>query len=221
VPISISLSILLIMFVINAFNLIDGIDGLAGVTGVVVNITLGLLFADMGQTLQASMAFIVAGACIGFLRFNISPAKIFMGDTGSLLLGFISIILAIQFIELNKVGGNRIIFYSSAPSIAIAILIGPVFDAIRVFVLRIIKTGSPFVADRNHVHHRMLHMGFSHMQATLVLMGFNILMVYVALSLRFLGNYILIGILFLICLCFNVLLTFVLRGKKQQTLTIS
>lgn len=218
---SIALSILLIMFVINAFNLIDGIDGLAGVTGVVVNVTLGLLFADMGQTVLASMAFVVAGSCIGFLHFNVSPAKIFMGDTGSLLLGFVSIILSIQFIELNKVEGSRIISYSSAPSIAVSILIVPIFDAIRVFTLRIIKSGSPFVADRNHVHHRMLHIGFNHIQATLVLMVFHILMIYVALSLRFLGNYILISVLFLICLSFNVLITYILRSRKLGKLSVS
>lgn len=220
VTISISLTILLIMFVINAFNLIDGIDGLAGVTGLVVNVTLGLIFADMGETLFASLSFIIAGACIGFLRFNITPAQIFMGDTGSLLLGFVSIILSIKFIELNKVSGTNVVFYSSAPSIAVAILIGPIFDAIRVFTLRTIKTGSPFVADRNHVHHRMLHMGFSHLQSTLILMGFHIIMIYVALSLRFLGNFTLIGILFLICLFFNVLLTFMIRSKSRKSYRI-
>lgn len=218
---SVSFTIVLIMFVINAFNLVDGIDGLAGVTGLVVNITLGIMFAEMGEDLLASMAFIVAGACIGFLRYNITPARIFMGDTGSLLLGFLSIILSIQFIELNKVSGTNVVFYSSAPSIAVAILIGPIFDAIRVFTLRTIKTGSPFVADRNHVHHRMLHMGFSHIQTTMILMGFQVIMIYVALSLRFLGNFALIGILFLICLFFNVLLTFLLRSKSRKSYNLA
>ncbi|MFD2164452.1 MraY family glycosyltransferase [Paradesertivirga mongoliensis] len=218
--VSVSFTILLIMFVINAFNLIDGIDGLAGVTGLVVNISLGIMFAEMGETILASMAFIIAGACIGFLRYNITPAQIFMGDTGSLLLGFISIVLCVQFIELNKVSGTNIVFYSSAPSIAVAILIGPIFDAIRVFTLRTIKTGSPFVADRNHVHHRMLHMGFSHLQTTLILMGFHIVMIYVALSLRFIGNFSLIGILFLICLFFNLLLTFMIRSKTRKSYRI-
>ena len=218
--VSILLSILLIMFVINAFNLIDGIDGLAGVTGLVVNVTLGLMFSDMGETVLAAMAFIIAGACVGFLRFNLTPAQIFMGDTGALLLGFVSIVLSIKFIELNKVSGDNLIYYSSAPAIAVAILIGPIFDAIRVFTLRTLKTGSPFVADRNHVHHRMLHMGFSHLQTTLILMGFHIIMIYVALSLRFMGNFTLIGVLFLICLFFNVLLTFMIRSKSRKSYRI-
>ncbi len=218
--VSIFLSMLIITFVINAFNLIDGIDGLAGVTGVVVNLTLGLMFADMEQTTLACLSFSIAGSCIGFLRFNITPAKIFMGDTGSLMIGFLSIILAIKFIELNKIGGNHPIFYGSAPSIAVAVLIGPIFDAIRVFVLRTIKSGSPFVADRNHVHHRMLHIGFNHIQSTFILMSFNLLMIYVALSFRSLGNFVLIGILFLICLIFNNLLTFFIRSKKRKSYSI-
>ncbi len=214
--VSVCLSMLIITFVINAFNLIDGIDGLAGVTGVVVNITLGLMFADMGQVSLACLAFSVAGACLGFLRFNVTPAKIFMGDTGSLMLGFISVVLSFKFIELNKVGGNTQVYYGSAPSIAVSVLIGPIFDAIRVFTLRTLKNGSPFVADRNHVHHRMLNVGFSHLQTTFILMGFNILMIYAALSLRFLGNFVLIGILFLICLVFNNLLTFLIRSRKRK-----
>lgn len=218
--VSISLSMLIITFVINAFNLIDGIDGLAGVTGVVVNLSLGVMFAAMSQTPLACLAFALAGACVGFLRFNITPAKIFMGDTGSLMLGFLSVILAIKFIELNKIGAGHPVFYGSAPSIAVAVLIGPIFDAIRVFTLRTIKSGSPFVADRNHVHHRMLHIGFTHLQSTFILMGFNLLMIYVALSLRNLGNFVLIGILFLICLIFNNVLTFIIRSRKRKKYSI-
>ncbi len=214
--VSIMLTMVIITFVINAFNLIDGIDGLAGVTGAVVNITMGLMFADMSQTGLACLAFSVAGACIGFLRFNITPAKIFMGDTGSLMIGFISVILCVKFIELNKIGGNTPVVYGSAPSIAVAVLIGPIFDAIRVFTLRTIKSGSPFVADRNHVHHRMLNVGFTHLQTTFILMAFNLVMIYVALTFRSAGNFILIGVLFLICLVFNYLLTFLIRSRKRN-----
>ncbi len=213
---SVSLSILVIMFLINAFNLIDGIDGLVGVTGLVVNGTLGLMFVMMEQSGLACMAFAIAGACIGFLRFNITPARIFMGDTGSLLLGFLSAILAIKFIELNKVGSNVMVYYGSAPSIAVAILIGPIFDAIRVFTLRSFKKGSPFVGDRNHIHHRVLELGFNHLQTTVILMFFNIIMIIVAFLLRGIGNFLLMGILFLMCILFNHVLTFLLRSKSRK-----
>lgn len=213
---SVSLSILVIMFLTNAFNLIDGIDGLAGITGLVVNITLGILFSGMDERSLACIAFAMAGACIGFLRFNITPARIFMGDTGSLLIGFISVILAIKFIELNKVGTVNTLYYASAPSIAVAVLIGPVFDAIRVFILRIIKKNSPFMGDRNHIHHRLLSLGFNHLQTCILLMFFNLFMIGVALMLRDIGNYALIALMFLLCILFNMVLTFFVRSKSRK-----
>lgn len=214
---SVVLSIIVIMFITNAFNLIDGIDGLAGTTGLVVTLSLGLIFAQMHQVNLACLAFALSGACIGFLRYNLTPAKIFMGDTGSLLIGFVAAILCIKFIELNNVATVPVVAYTSAPSIAIAILIGPIFDAVRVFFLRIIKKGSPFIADRNHVHHRMLYIGFNHLQTTFFLMVFNIIMIFTALSLRAIGNFILIGILFLICMLFNTFLTFFVRSKDRKS----
>lgn len=214
------LSIVVIMFVTNAFNLIDGIDGLAGTTGLVVNLTLGLIFAQMHALNLACIAFAMAGACIGFLRYNLTPARIFMGDTGSLLIGFVSVILSIKFIEANKVGTGNVVVYGSAPSIAVAVLIGPIFDAIRVFLLRIVKRGSPFVADRNHVHHRLLHLGLSHLQATFMLMVFNVVMIFIALSLRSLGNFVLIGILFMICIFFNLFLSYFIRSKDRRSYRI-
>lgn len=220
-PVSVILSIVVIMFITNAFNLIDGIDGLAGTTGLVVTLTFGLIFAQMHEIGLASIAFALAGACIGFLRFNLTPARIFMGDTGSLLIGFVSAILAIKFIELNNVATVRTIAYSSAPSIAVAILIGPIFDAVRVFLLRLLKKGSPFIADRNHVHHRMLYIGFNHLQTTFFLMVFNVIMIFTALSLRFIGNFILIGVLFLICMLFNAFLTFFVRSKDRKSYRVA
>ncbi|WP_423149065.1 MraY family glycosyltransferase [Rubrolithibacter danxiaensis] len=215
--IGIPLSALIIMFVMNAFNLIDGIDGLAGITGLVVNISLGIIFIEMGQTRLAIIAFALAGACVGFLRYNLTPAKIFMGDTGSLLLGFISVILCIRFIELNKVGAVNRLFYSSAPSIAVAILIGPVFDAMRVFTLRVFNRTSPFKGDRNHVHHRMLYIGLTHLQATFILMLFNVSMIVLALFLRDIGNLLLMGILFFVCILFNSFLSFFVRSKERKS----
>src|SRR5690606_31502676 len=151
-----------------------------------------------------------------FLWYNITPSSIFMGDTGSLLLGFLSAVLSICFVELNKVGSHHMVYFASAPSIAVAVLIGPVFDAIRVFSLRILKKGSPFVGDRNHVHHRILSLASNHLQASLILMGFNLLMITAALLLRGTGNFTLISILFLVCVFFNTVLTFSVRSKNRK-----
>lgn len=215
---SVMLSILAILLLINALNLIDGIDGLAGTLGMVVSLTLGLLFANMGQPGFACIAFALVGALLGFLRYNLTPARIFMGDTGSLLLGLVLIVLSIKFIELNKhTPSNNLPLYSTAPSIAVAALIIPMFDALRVFVLRIAKKSSPFAADRNHIHHRLLQTGMNHLQATFVLMVFNIALIALVMAAGAIGNYALIIILFGICILSNMFLTFILRSKVRKS----
>ncbi|MFC5282904.1 MraY family glycosyltransferase [Pedobacter alpinus] len=213
---SISISILLIMFIVNAFNLIDGIDGLAGTIGLVVNLTFAVLFIHMGQIEMASLAFSMVGAIVGFLIYNYSPAKIFMGDTGSLLIGLVSVVLAFKFIELNKFTSNEIrpVFYS-APAIAVAILIIPLFDTFRIFSIRILKRQSPFRADRNHIHHRILRLGFSHIQTTLLLALTNLLFIYIALNLRSWGNFVLIFMFLAICIFINWITTIWIRIKDR------
>ncbi len=219
--VSVSGSVLIIMFLINAFNLIDGIDGLLGITAVIVNLTFGFMFAHMNQPAYACMAFAMVGALAGFLRYNFTPAKIFMGDTGSLIIGLVSAVLSLKFIELNKTDGSQVVYYNAAPSVAVAVLIGPVFDAIRVFVLRIIKKGSPFTADNNHIHHRVLKLGLNHLQTTFILMVFNVIIIFLALELRPLGNFVLIGMLFILCILFNMILSYLIRSKERNSYKIS
>ncbi|MFD1628631.1 MraY family glycosyltransferase [Pseudopedobacter beijingensis] len=219
---SILFTVLIIMFFINAFNLIDGIDGLAGTIGIIVNLTFAMMFLRMGQVELAVLAFSLIGALAGFLFYNYSPSRIFMGDTGSLLVGLISIVLGIKFIELNKftTGLPRPVFLS-APAIAVSVLIIPLFDTIRVFILRIIKGKSPFQADRNHIHHRILRLGLSHSQTTLSLAITNILFVYLAILCRSLGNSTLIVLFLGICMLINWGTTVLIRIKERKQLKIS
>ena len=213
---SVALSITIIMFITNAFNLIDGIDGLVGVTGLIVNLILGVMFAQMGQPVYSCIAFSIVGASAGFLFFNLTPARIFMGDTGSLLIGFLSAILSLKFIEQNKVGEGTNVYYISAPAIAVAVLIGPIYDAIRVFIIRIYNGNSPFLGDNNHIHHRILLLGLTHLQTTSVLIIYNLSVFFITLSLRHLGNFFLIGMLFAICILFNFVLMFLIRSKDRK-----
>lgn len=187
---SYALTILFIVFTINAFNLIDGIDGLAGGIGTVVCATFGTVFFQMGNMGFALVAFTLVGALLGFMRFNISRARIFMGDSGSYTTGFVIAILTVLFVELNKfdLNTNPYPFVRSVPAVALGILIIPIFDTIRVFFIRIVKGGSPFVADRNHVHHRLIDIGLSHMQATLLLTGLNVLFVVLSFQLQHIGS---------------------------------
>lgn len=171
--ISYLLSIFVIVLIINAFNLIDGINGLAGTIGVVITLTFGTWFFLVERIEIAIVCFALMGAIIAFLKYNYTPAEIFMGDTGSLLVGLVSATLAIKFMEinLNLVGPYSV---NAIPAVTIGILIIPLYDTLRVFITRIIKGKSPFYPDKTHIHHLLLDLGFSHMQGTSILAVTNI-----------------------------------------------
>jgi UDP-GlcNAc:undecaprenyl-phosphate GlcNAc-1-phosphate transferase len=217
---SCALSVVVIIMIINAFNLIDGIDGLAAITGILVNIVFAVLFVYIKHYELAVISLVLVGAIAGFLRFNITPAKIFMGDTGSLFIGLISVIMAIKLIELNKFTNNSIPQIYSAPALTVAILIGPIFDTVRVFFIRIMSGVSPFTADRNHIHHRMLRLGYNHIQTTLILSGINLISITLALVFSSLGNYLLIIMIFLLSVLFNWMITFLIRSKERESVAL-
>lgn len=164
---SVLISMLLIMFIINAFNLIDGIDGLAGTLALIACSTFGFYFETMNQPTLAALAFAVAGSVGAFLGYNFSPAKIFMGDAGSMFLGLICAVFALKFISINE--ASALNPNQNAPVIAVSTLIIPAFDMLNVIATRIYHKKSPFKPDRNHIHHRMLRLGLTHLQTTLIL----------------------------------------------------
>jgi len=216
----VALTVLTIILIVNAFNLIDGIDSLAGVTGVLANGCFAGLFIYMHQYELAAVSLAMVGALLGFLKFNITPAKLFMGDTGSLLIGLISAVMAIKFIELNKFTPTKSPDIYSAPALSVAILIVPIFDTLRVFVLRLYSGVSPFQADRKHIHHRMLRLGFTHLQAAMILVSLNLLCIILALVFRSYGNQVLLGLILSVCLLFNWVVSFFIRSKERESLTL-
>ncbi|WP_461789901.1 MraY family glycosyltransferase [Pedobacter sp.] len=213
-------SIALIIFINNAFNLIDGVDGLAGTVGATVNLCFGVLFALSNDVAYAFIAFSLLGAIIGFLMFNYPPAKIFMGDTGSLIIGLVSAVLAIKFIEVNKIGVAAGPVISSAPAIAVAVLIVPIFDSLRIFFIRLINRKSPFKGDRNHIHHRLLKLGLNAKKILIITFLFNASMIALTIVLSHLGNFVLIFLQIGICMIFNTVLTFVKGRKITKSYTI-
>ncbi|MEM1135773.1 MAG: glycosyltransferase [Bacteroidota bacterium] len=165
-------TIFTLLVAVNAYNLIDGIDGLASGTGAVAAITFGIWFtlADYGS--YAIFAFALAGSLIGFMKFNFSKSqKIFLGDAGSMFIGLIIGVLAIKFITSNELPPKSIIYIKNAPFVAIAVMGIPLFDLLRVMMIRIIKKQSPFFPDKNHIHHILLSHKLSHLQATLILIA--------------------------------------------------
>jgi UDP-N-acetylmuramyl pentapeptide phosphotransferase/UDP-N-acetylglucosamine-1-phosphate transferase len=174
-----TLTIVAITGITNAFNLIDGIDGLAGGLGFMSLLTLGLFLTLNGDADTALVAFALAGAVMAFLYFNLNPARIFMGDTGSLVLGFAIAVLGIRLLQVNA--ANPLPALPHAPVFVLAVVLIPVFDTVRVFTVRIWKGQSPFVADRSHIHHILTNAGFSHAFAAKLICaihGFILMEVY-------------------------------------------
>lgn len=179
---SLLLTYFAVIVVINSFNLIDGVDGLAGSLGLLSSVVFGVYFlsAKSAALLPYSIiAFALSGSLLAFLIFNFQPAKIFMGDTGSLLIGTVNALLVIKFIA---VAGTTDVAYpiTASPAVGFAILMIPLLDTLRVFGIRIFHRRSPFSPDRNHIHHLLLDRGFSHRAITLLLVSINALMLGLA-----------------------------------------
>lgn len=181
-------TIFTIIVIINSFNLIDGINALSGTIGVIISSVFGFWFWLTKDYQMAILSASLVGALLAFLKFNISPASIFMGDTGSLLIGFIGSVMAIRFIEghIGHEGGQNF-YFNSAPAVAISFLGLPLFDLLRAFSLRIMRGRSPFNPDRNHIHHMLLDCGLSHMQSTYVLALLQIFIILIAFALQEMG----------------------------------
>lgn len=211
---SIVLTTFTIIVVTNAFNLIDGIDGLAGTLGLITTFTFGLYFFYIGSVPYAVMAFTLCASLVAFLIYNFSPAKIFMGDTGSLLLGTINSILVIKFISVAGSAGTSLPM-SSAPALGFAILMVPLFDTLRVFAIRIFKRRSPFSPDRNHIHHFLLDLGFSHRKITLSIGSVAILFIVAAFALRNLNTTLILAILLAAACCITAIV-YQLRKKIRN-----
>ncbi|MEJ7737862.1 MAG: MraY family glycosyltransferase [Chitinophagaceae bacterium] len=181
-PVSLILTYFTVLVIINSFNLIDGVDGLAGSLGLLTTVVLGSYFFSIASFSYATLSFALAGSLGAFLIFNFHPAKIFMGDTGSLLIGLVSSILIIKFI--NVAPGFDL---KPSPAIAFSIIMVPLMDTLRVFSIRILHRRSPFSPDRNHVHHLLLDRGFTHRQVTLTLVGINMIFIALAYFCRSIG----------------------------------
>jgi UDP-GlcNAc:undecaprenyl-phosphate/decaprenyl-phosphate GlcNAc-1-phosphate transferase len=188
---SLLISYFSVIVIINSFNLIDGVDGLAGTLGLMSSALFGIYFMNAGMEPYYVLAFSLCGSLIAFLIFNFQPAKIFMGDTGSLLVGVVNAILVLKFIDPGEgpLSVNPIV---SSPAIGFTILMIPLLDTLRVFAIRIFKRRSPFSPDRNHIHHLLMDRGLSHRTITLLLVAINASMVVFVYMARALGCTILI-----------------------------
>ena len=208
-----ALSYIILILIINAFNLIDGVDGLAGSLGILSTSLLGTYFYMAGMMPYALLAFSLSAALMAFLIFNFHPAKIFMGDCGSLTVGLICGILVLKFINVAANPASPFPIESSV-ALGIAVILVPLVDTVRVFAIRIFKGRSPFFPDRNHVHHLLLDHGFNHSGVTTICVAANILFIVWVYFCRSLGNTPLVIGLFFICYVILGALFYTLPRRK-------
>jgi len=202
--ISLILSVFVLIILTNAYNLIDGLDGLAGTIGIIILGFYGAWFFVIGSTALGYIAFCFSGALLAFLFFNWQPSRIFMGDTGALMIGLLISYMSIQFIKANyELPDQNLYRFSSSVATAICILIIPVFDTLRVIILRLRKFQSPFRADKNHIHHQFLNLGFSHAKSVISISIISIFFLGIAVLLHNQGDILILSIVLVACLIIN------------------
>jgi UDP-GlcNAc:undecaprenyl-phosphate GlcNAc-1-phosphate transferase len=165
---SVPVTILWVVAITNALNLVDGLDGLAAGVAAISAGTVAVVSFTQGEPLVAACALILAAAALGFLPHNFHPAKIFMGDTGSMFLGFM--LASLAAIGLTK---SATAFSLILPILILGI---PIFDMLFAIVRRILTRQHIFTADRGHLHHRLLDLGLSHKQSVLIIYAVNLLL---------------------------------------------
>lgn len=215
------LSLFVFVVIVNAMNLIDGIDGLASGLGILYSLFFGIYFHLVGHNDLAITAFAMVGSLVVFFIYNVfsNKNKIFMGDSGSLLLGYVFNVFIFSFCEMNAKGVTPEKYQMiAAPAVAFTILIVPLFDTLRVMITRIKKGFSPFKADRNHIHHLMLSLGLKHRQVTFILMGISVLFIVLAVLMRNMPNGVVATIILIICILLTKLLWTLVDKKKKENL---
>lgn len=190
--ISVIFSIITFIILINAFNLIDGIDGLAGSYAILCCLFFGISYYRLGEYNYPLVVFsvVIIGSVLAFLLYNLSnrrSERIFMGDTGSMILGFLLTFTAISFMDIfidKHIPNVPHYHLMSAPVIAVAILILPIIDTLNVIIIRLSQKKSPFDADKNHIHHKLLSLGLSHKKSTFYILVYYTLMITLVYFLR-------------------------------------
>ncbi len=219
---SIVITMLFFMALINSFNLIDGIDGLASGIGILVSAVFGLWFILAKHTSYAVFSLSLVGSLIAFFRFNVFSTrnKLFLGDTGSMMIGLLLAVFSVRFIEYENLA-TGILKVGAAPALVFAVLVIPLFDTGRVFITRVINRRSPFAADRNHIHHRLLSLLGSHVKVTFLLLTVNVLFISAAIIFRNQsGEVIIIGVL-LIASILSYMPVISIHKKEKRNLPLS
>jgi UDP-GlcNAc:undecaprenyl-phosphate GlcNAc-1-phosphate transferase len=203
--VSIPLTLIFLVGITNAINLADGLDGLAGGTTFLSLCALAMLAYSGGQVSSAALALTFAGAVLGFLRFNTFPASVFMGDAGSQLLGF-----AVGVLSLRATQSGTSAVSAATPVLLLAL---PILDTLSVMVQRISEGRSPFSADKNHIHHKLLSFGFDHHEAVMVIYAIQADLFLIAYWMRYESDLAILGVVTGFFFCSILLLQIATRRR--------
>lgn len=216
---SMFLTLFVIIVIINSINLIDGIDGLAASVGMITTTFFGMWFFISGNVEYCLLSAAVFGTLLSFFRYNVfgGKDKIFMGDTGSLIVGLLMAVQIILFNEKN-IGYTSAFSIKSAPAVSFSVLIVPLYDTLRVFIIRIMRKKSPFIADTSHLHHCLLNLGFNHRRATLIFTAANLFFIILALLLQNVGIFWLMLIILSIATILSFYLEYLVKKKCDSSL---
>lgn len=216
---SIILSLVVIVGIINAINLIDGIDGLASGVCLLISVVYGTCFLEAGDFIYALTCFSLCGSLIAFFLYNVfgSSNKIFMGDTGSLILGTIVAILTLHFNESVPANPD----YHGLPAISLAIVIVPVIDTLRIFIIRLMQKKSPFTPDMNHIHHNLLKLTGNHLYSSLIIIATNALIILFAFfAADTLGNNYLFVLLLILGFILANIPVWIIKAQKKNVIAV-
>lgn len=209
--ISIPLSLFTVIVVVNSYNLIDGVDGLAGGIGLIASAFFGIVFLMAQEFAMAGLAGMLTVVLAGYLRYNFNPARIFMGDTGSLVIGFLLAVMTMHLIPLNDSPVFQQYFGISSPILPVAFLALPLYDTLRVFAKRLLNGKSPFTPGSDHIHHVLLKLGWGQKTTVGYLYVVSVVIGLIGLSSSFLNPNIALG--FVILSTFIFYPTFGLKRK--------
>jgi len=216
---SLLLSVFVFLVIINGFNLIDGIDGLAAGIGVLTAAVFGVWFIFVGNDFAAVLCFSLVGSLLAFLWFNLfgKKNKIFLGDCGSLILGLMLSVFTVKFLEANLITAGALHVFA-APVVAFSVLIIPLFDTLRIVVLRVVKGRSIFEAGRYHLHHKLVDIGLSHLQTTLILLAVNAFFILLAYLLQNTVDIFLLIIILVLAIVLAEIPAVMINHRERQAL---
>jgi UDP-N-acetylmuramyl pentapeptide phosphotransferase/UDP-N-acetylglucosamine-1-phosphate transferase len=195
--VSVLFSVFVCVSLINSFNLLDGIDGLASGMAIFISLVFGFWLYKLGFHNYAVLSVALTGGLIPFFIFNVfgKKNKLFMGDSGSLILGLLFSVLAMKILCCQLEPGNAL-YMNALPVVVMSVMIMPMFDTIRVFILRILRGKSPFRADKTHLHHIFLELGFNHLETSLTIILINMGLAFMTYLLRNQNPVLMVVILF-------------------------